>query len=567
MFGCCKRSGIIMVARTPNGIRSLSQRWCIGCLVVAVFAATAFYFLYISYVPTSDDMFYKFICNDINKGATASEVGLGTQYIESMSDVMTSMNWFYFHVNGRYLVHVVVQACTAMMSPQVFGIINSIFYLLFLALLYSLSFSEKRKDSVAKAVVCATSAWLFIPFQGNTFLGGVATSVNYLWPSVSSLSLMILQSSLSEKGKEHNAVFLILMFLFGAFVGSLQESFSVGLAGAYFFYLLINCKNVKQSEWWLLIGLFVGACFCVFAPGNMARLSSQGTSAGSSSFLLGCLSSWAIDLLLVSVVVMYFVDRKYLVKTLYSCRIILGVMFFNALFCMFIAYIGRHQLTCISVLSLIVLFRIWFDYRKWTSLQFNGLACLLLIPSIALYCYVYDVRKTRYETFTNMCQQAVEKGGNSYVTCREFDNVNYVVGNNPLICHYYVGHLPFIGDYCLKRALSLSLSKGKNICLLDNLYPDEPQKIAKLCNKTNRVSANVYRIFNNHFVYVSPRKIEQNKINTILEIKGRAFFLPNTEEKGSAREHFEWAGRHYYLLGNRGALSPIVGVKEVKIEQ
>lgn len=533
---------------------------------VVLVAAILFYLLYISYVPTSDDMFYKFICNDINKGAAAAEAGEGSQYIDSFSDVIKSMNWFYLHINGRYLVHIAVQACTAMMHPAIYGILNSIFYFSFLLLLCRFSISDRRNSPISKTIICISCAWLLIPFQGNTFLGGVATSVNYLWTSVFTLCFVLLQTYLSKNDNNRNIPFLLILFLFGAFVGSLQESFSIGLAGTYFFYLVLNRKKAKNTEWYLLIGLFIGACFCVFAPGNMVRLSSQGTSAGHSSFLLGCLSSWAIDFFLLSVVTMFFLNKKSLVKTLLSCKIFLGIIFFNALFCEFIAYIGRHQLICISVCSLIITFRIWGDYRSFSKKVLSLTACFLLIISIFLYCYVYDLRKTRYESFTTMCQQAIEKGGRSYVSCRGYDDINYVISNNPLVCHYYVGYMPFVGDHCMKRALSLSLSRGNNAHLFDNLYPDEPSQIANLCVPNYQVNDSVYRVFNNHYILVSKQSYPIDKVKTKLNVKGRAFFLPNSEEAGTAREHFEWKGYHYYLLGNRGALSPIVGIKEINIE-
>ena len=535
-------------------------------LIIVSVSAIVFYFQYKCYVPTSDDMYYQFICNDANQGYTASQIGEGTQYINSFSDVFTSMNWFYNHINGRYMVHVAVQTCVSMMSPNTFAVINALFYALFLLMVYRLSIKFDKKTPIIKFLVCVAGAWLLIPFQGNTFLGGVATTVNYLWSGVFTLSFLILHDYLLDKKTQFNIFTLLSLFIYGAFVGSLQESFSIGLAGSFFVYMLLKRKQLTRTEWYLILGLFLGTAFCVFAPGNMIRLSGQGTAGGSSSFLMGCLSSWAVDAFLLTVLMIWFSNRELLKKTLINSSFLLGILLFNSLFCMIIAYIGRHQLICISMCSLIIMFRLWFGYANWSSLAMRCLASVLVIATIVSNYFIYNIRMERYESFTKFCEVALSKPSCGYVTCREYDDVNYTVGNNPLICYYYVGLMPFVGNG-LKRSLSLSLSKGKDLRLLDNLYPDDPSVIASECIPSNKVADNIYRVFNNNYVVVLSSKVPTNHIHATMRIERKAFFLADTEETISPGECFEWNHHYYYILGNRGCSSaPIIGVNKLTIE-
>lgn len=87
---------------------------CTIILILICVATIAFFFQDKCYVPTSDDMYYEFVLNDTNNGYLAPHVGEGTQYIEDLSDITTSMNWFYCHINGRYIVHFLVQYFTCL---------------------------------------------------------------------------------------------------------------------------------------------------------------------------------------------------------------------------------------------------------------------------------------------------------------------------------------------------------------------------------------------------------------------------------------------------------------------
>lgn len=534
-------------------------------LLTICVVAICFYLQYRCYVPSSDDMYYKFICNDVNHGFAAPDVGEGTQYIESFSDVLRSMNYFYTHINGRYLVHVAVQTFTAMVPIQVFAAINALFYALFLFLLCRFCISNPTRDLMAKVLICIAGAWFLIPFQGMTFLGGIATAVNYLWTTVFMLAFLVFHQHLQSVRNEQSWWKIAIIFLFGAFVGSLHEGFSVGLCGVFFFYLVVKWKQATKAEKSLLIGLFIGAAFCILSPGNFIRLSSEEMADRCSSFLFGSLSSWAIDALLFSVILLWLFNREYVKSVLRKNIFLIGIILFNSLFCIFIAYIGRHQLTCNSVCSLIITIRLWAGFKCWKPIYLRSLAAMLLLAMVLSHAYVYRLREARYTAFSELCANAINKQPGDYVACRSYEDINYLISNSPLTCHYYVGFMPFVCKDGLARALSLSLSHGKDIHLLDNLYPDEPSAIATICTPDHCVAENIYTVSNNYYVVVLPDSIPLSNITAKIKVRRRAFFLSDTEESIHPKEHFELNGKYYYILGNRGSLEPIIGVTNLQI--
>lgn len=530
-----------------------------------IFIASFFFFIQDScYVPSSDDMFYKFVCNNSNNGQLASEIGEGTQYIENISDVVKSMNWFYCHINGRYIVHFLVQYFTALVSHNVFSIINALFYALLLLFIYKLSVADSNKYSLETAVICVTFSWFLIPFQGLSFLGGVATSVNYLWSGVFFLIFLYLHKRVKSNWVNISFYKTALLFFFGAFAGSLQESYFLGLSCVFFIYFIIFIKKTCLAERALLLGLFVGTVVCVLAPGNFIRFSQQGDSGSASSFLFGMLSSWGIDVLLASTILMFFININYLYAFIRRNWILIGTILFNSLFCAFIAYNGRHQLTCISICSIILTIRLWSGIRLWSRVVIRSLAVALFLGLIASHIYVYQIRLRRYESFTNFCKEAL-KTSNDYISCREYEDVNYILANSPFVCNYYINCIQFVCMNGMKKALSLSLSHGNNMNLFDKLYPDEPNSLAAMCSYSNRVADNTYRIRNNYYVVALDHQVPTSAISARIKVKRRAFFLSDTYETIRPKVYFSNNGMHYYILGNRGELEPIIGIEKVMI--
>ena len=73
----------------------------------------------------NDDYFYKFIFDGDNANVNMP--------ITSLEDVMFSQYNHYFNMNGRAIVHVVVQLFSGMWGKPIFNVINSlVFYFLYM---------------------------------------------------------------------------------------------------------------------------------------------------------------------------------------------------------------------------------------------------------------------------------------------------------------------------------------------------------------------------------------------------------------------------------------------------
>lgn len=106
------------------------------------------------------------------------------QRIGSLYDIFMSMWAHRYHMNGRLVVHALVQLFS--MAPAwVFDVVNGLMYVLQIALLHKFSQGEEnRSNSVLLALICG--AWIFCPAFGQVNLWQDG-SCNYLWSCVFAL--------------------------------------------------------------------------------------------------------------------------------------------------------------------------------------------------------------------------------------------------------------------------------------------------------------------------------------------------------------------------------------------
>lgn len=524
----------------------------IKIIVVFLVSFILFYGQYQFYVPMSDDLFYQFIQGDIQ-----------VRYIQSFGDVLESMNYFYTHINGRYLVHVAVMICLTLMPLFVFLVVNSIFYACFVVLLLKYCFGNLGQISWNVIILVGVISTVFIPMQGLTFLGGIAPTVNYLLTAVFVLLFLILYDKYKKKNtiKRHTYV---LLFIFSTLVGSLQESFTIGLAGAYFVYMIINRRIIKRQEIVMIVGLLLGTSLCVLAPGNFVRLGNTGLESGHAYFVLGCLASPGICFLFGTILYQYITKREFLFKSIKEHSIIAMTILFNAMFCVVIAYIGRHQLTAIAIFCLILTIKLLKEQivRRTTWMHFTTL--IVLIFFLSGYIYIYQLRKERFDAYNEFITQIQSNNGQlPYVSCSSLCNFNNKVDKNIILNGNYIGLIGYVGNNALKKYLSLALSKGNRDDLCKCVLPDTPDNISDKCIKANVKTESMYDIGNGYYVFRCNVKDKPNGVAIDARMKPKVFFFRDENIKLRPCEEFEYKGYYYYLFS---PVRDILSIERVNLE-
>lgn len=512
--------------------------------LVALFAGILFYMQDQFYVPSLDDYNYKFILNDVNQAWTSNltATGAGSVPISSLGDAIRSQWYCYFHSDGRFLVHTVVQLLTSFVPSSTYIVLNSFFYALLIFLLLYLTCPLTR--SLKNTVLCVIVAALFLPFQGLDFLGAIAHNVNYLWTGVCVLASLVIVESQARKDNKASALCHWGFLLLGLLIGSLQESYSIGYAGALLVYAIYKRCVINRTTVFHIIGVCLGMILCVLSPGNILRATeSSGTFHLQWNFFLGMCANPTLWFFIVVFAIAVVKKQKETLIFLKDNIILWLTCIFNSLFCLVIAYNGRHQLMCISLFLLILSLRLFFQICK-TEERAKKFILAVFIPLFCLgYGFVYHYRKCYAERYYAVLSD-VKNHREVFSHMRQYDDLVYKIEHTPLLNNYYLATYDFIRHRGIGKVTSLALTQGQDMDRFAHLLPDTPKQIVNACSNANKVDEQTYKIFNGYYVRTDTSTVESN---LKVENSRSLFSLGPTTVSLPLIDTFVYKGKRYAL--------------------
>ena len=121
------------------------------------------------------------------------------------------------------------------------------------------------------------------------------------------------------------------------------------------------------------------------------------------------------------------------------------------------AYNGRHQLTSINVLCLILILRIWIKYAYNNYVRISA----IILTSIAIISYlpILSIRKNYYDSYALILQR-IELSDNGIVYGSEFERNTEIIRKNHLLECNYIDTFTFADWDFFERSLSIYLTKG-----------------------------------------------------------------------------------------------------------
>lgn len=325
--------------------------------------------------------------------------------IESIKDIWESQVIHYQTINGRFLVHFVVQLFCGILGIEIFRIFNTAFFVLLCALGTRLV-SCTWKAPIIWYAITSLAFFLLLPQVGITILGNISHSINYLWSAVASLFFLVIFHNIVDKNKKYNS---ILLFVYGLVCGALQESFSIPIAGALFLYYCFNTKQIKKDIAYLVVGYFVGACFLIFAPANFVRLS-EANAISEKSPIVGLITRIGLILsevpfLLIFIIGMLYVQYKTscLKSKAYKPNIIYKItpwlIFVSLLFGVCIIFMAPYQFFIVYLL--LIVFWLHRIYRGAIGKRIEQYSLILLSVIVLtfspLYGFIHQLRETAYD--------------------------------------------------------------------------------------------------------------------------------------------------------------------------
>lgn len=213
--------------------------------------------------------FHTFISND---DFPYSFFYRGPQRITNIIQVVKNQVADYFHINGRFFVHIIVQTLL-IFNKNVWAILNPLVIASCLYLITKITYLIKDKLDKSKITyIYATAAILFLLLiEYKYIIYWVAGSVNYIWVSLTQLLFIYyyLKNGLDKK--------YLLNFLIILAVSILHEMSLVFLIIIVLGNLILNIVNKKKIDKKYLLyvlALIISGAFILLSPGNNNRMAA-----------------------------------------------------------------------------------------------------------------------------------------------------------------------------------------------------------------------------------------------------------------------------------------------------
>ena len=451
-------------------------------LVNLVIVGILFYLLNRFNIFINDDYFYSFI-----KG--------NGQPIESIGDVFQSQAYDYFNKNGRFTIHSIVQYFCGIGGMQSFWFYNTIaFIILLINVIYYIkkacTYDHPNRILVFFLFLLALSG---IPY---IYLNNIACDVNYLWTSSFILIFINMYHNACVSNRKESLLVNIALFIFSIFIGSLQESFSIGVSGALFLFYCFNFKKFKGTVAYLVSGLWIGTCVVTLSPANFLRFTEEGGDAGGSLPMLVLTRAYSIlansvviDILLLLIILSFVKYRERTVNFIKNNILWIGGMAINSLFVVFIAYTGKHQLTSASLFAVILIIK-WFLEFQGSLLEKYGKGMTMMATALLLLLYVpvYIYRHEVFRGHTELINSA-RSTQNGIVIAPEYTRCCAL--RKDWIAQNFTRQE--IYKEFSKEGISLWLTKGKQTEVVTSILPDSINHIVSNCKKENSINENLFK--------------------------------------------------------------------------
>lgn len=446
----------------------------------------------------ADDYAYKFFRDE-----TTGELTV----VNSIMDAVRFQAHDYMTHNGRFIVHTLTAYFSGKLGVEWFRIINSIVFVLLVYGILRLIRSEFGKRKVDKYIITFI-LFMLLPCPGMIVFGSIAMCINYLWTACAITYFIILfKHFVKEENNRNNNLVKISCLFVALLVGSLQESFSLGISAALFFYYCFHFREFKGIVLWIVLGFWLGTLIVTFAPGNFVRLSEVNNVEGgfSLSKLFSHFSEVIFNAKLFVVLcfsmLIFFIRNKIEFAIFIKVNVI---YFLTILFCVLVSLVvfsGERQVTCIELCSLILIIKLMFGYCPGIiETNYKLINSFFIIMFFLSYIPIYNNRAYAYDMLESLYKKPVVD--NTIVFPEYWEHIRKLNGN------YWGSHFTQRLDFSerwMYPAFSNYLSDGKDDELVTAVLNESKDEIVK-----NFIEKSVDGCFHNeqykYFVIRTPKE-------------------------------------------------------------
>lgn len=529
----------------------LNNKFSIGLFIFI--CGIAFFWQDMYYYPGADDIFYKFKLDNPDVDFPQQLLLYPHQEITSWWDIIQSQNIHYICHSGRYLVHVLVQACTSFLSRPEFVFVNSLVFCCFVYFLGILS----NKKNVGKGILLSTMTMLIFGTDVvNTIFCQIAVAINYMWTATAMMAFMVIYERVIEEEKKYSFIWQLLFFVMSVIVASLHEGFSIGFGAGLFFNTLLRIKKVKLVEAVMLFGFIIGSCICIFSPGNFGAGGSPGLFIGASHLLFDMMSYWVFWASVLTLIIYLISSREKTLLFLKSNIVYVSVVIVNLLFAFVIAYTHLRQLFPVTLSLVILMCRIWQTpfVRIPPKIQY-AFVIIGAIYCTTIYISMTQLRKSVFEGHSDVIHQLMDT--NSRILISDKHDAAVEKCSKIWFGRKYIN----IDGLNYYNSFSLLKTNGKDPSYVEAIIPmDVDDLIVRFNHEKN--DEDFAHIRGGIYLYKSSQKVVPNKVKwNIVTVK----YNPNHmwDEIIPAQYRIEYHEDFYYIFNGP---SKIIESKAISLE-
>ena len=350
-----------------------------------------FYWLNWYSVLAYDDWYYAMICEDADFFKPVS----GRSPIESIGDIFVSQWNHYQYVNGRFLLHFIVQLFVGLLGLRAFQVANTVMFVLLMKYLCRLCIPVQHRDRFMYYILTFLIFWFIMGMfmeVGFAYLSTIAFAVNYLWSAT--LFVWVIYEYYKNKDNKANVtrVKKVVVFMLALLCGASNESFAVGLSAALFIYYCAHPKAFIGATRYLAFGLWIGTASLVFAPANFQRFVTEndgglvyGLKERAQRLIDGWFSFFPIIIFLILLIVAKIKRKKLFRQIASNKKELLWVIVFSFAFLSILAgFAGATQMFSSIILSEIIIL-LPILYSSGTLFKNNKLICSITVLALVVH--------------------------------------------------------------------------------------------------------------------------------------------------------------------------------------
>ena len=374
--------------------------------------------------------------------------------IMTIEDVLLSQWHHYFTMNGRAIVHGVVQCFCGLWGKWGCDLLAAF---LFATLIICLGKASFPKKNVLMAGFISVLGFALCFENISCCYTGISYVMNYLW----SASICVLFYLLLFRQKTYSIISIVGLSILGFLAGWSNESFAIPLCAGLFFFLL--CAKEDDTRIWKkkqylipIICCFIGGAFLVFAPANFNRAAGAagGAFLHDNAIRLGLIVHGRIFFLFVSILIVSGIWFRSIIRTFCKKnRYELIALVCTAVFFLVVGVINFRATMGIELLSWILFCRLLSALLPENPKAFSVAGLLSAVLLIVFETLLISGQKQIRKEHENMAKELEFKK-----SCKD---VIFINDQDAVILSAY---LPVLTDECNLTFMRWFYCSKANIC-------------------------------------------------------------------------------------------------------